>query len=187
MNLEFGSACVAVLRGLRTATGAPVHAYCLMPDHVHLLVGASETISVVAFVQRWKSLCYREWVALGHQPRSPWQRSFWDHGLRVDEDLIAVAKYILRNPVRAGMVDDFHRLSAVRISGMGVVAGFGKRTDQARTRSGSRQFRGAGKLLPYILGATESLAVPSLGQCGVEDGAQVSTTDSPGSGIETPW
>ncbi len=107
-NLEFGSACIAVLRGLRTATGASVHAYCLMPDHVHLLVGASERISVVAFVQRWKSLCYREWVALGHQPRSPWQRSFWDHGLRVDEDLIAVAKYILRNPVRAGMVDDFH-------------------------------------------------------------------------------
>ena len=71
-NLEFGSACIAVLRGLRTATGASVHAYCLMPDHVHLLVGASERISVVAFVQRWKSLCF------------------------------------LRNPVRAGMVDDFH-------------------------------------------------------------------------------
>jgi len=36
-----------------------------------------------------------------------WQPSFYDHVLRNDEDLPAVARYILNNPVRKGLVDHY--------------------------------------------------------------------------------
>ena len=107
-DLDLGLACVGMLDRLRSSTDARVHAYCLMPDHVHLLLSASDRISTTAIVQRWKSLCYREWLRRGRGPSSPWQRSFWDHGLRADEDLLFAARYILNNPVRAGLVADFH-------------------------------------------------------------------------------
>ncbi len=34
-----------------------------------------------------------------------WQRSFFDHALRRNEDEIRTARYILANPVRAGLVE----------------------------------------------------------------------------------
>jgi len=36
-----------------------------------------------------------------------WQRSYYEHVLRRDEDAKEVARYILNNPVRAGFVQDF--------------------------------------------------------------------------------
>ncbi len=36
-----------------------------------------------------------------------WQRSFFDHALRDEESLEAVARYIVSNPVRAGLVEDW--------------------------------------------------------------------------------
>ena len=107
-DTRLGLACVERLRYLRVASGILVYAYCLMPDHVHLLIGASDRVSVTTFVQRWKSLCYQEWRRHGGAPRSPWQRSFWDHGLRMEESLLSTARYIVHNPVRAGLVGQFH-------------------------------------------------------------------------------
>ena len=37
-----------------------------------------------------------------------WQPQYYDHAVRHDEDLIEVVLYTIRNPVRAGLVKDFH-------------------------------------------------------------------------------
>ena len=79
-------------------------AYCLMPDHLHLLVippGAGKDVS--AFVGAFKSRSTRLLWSKGLQ-RRVWQASFYDHVLRKDEDIEAVAAYITANPVRKGMV-----------------------------------------------------------------------------------
>lgn len=34
-----------------------------------------------------------------------WQRGFHDRALRQEEDLIATARYVVANPLRAGLVD----------------------------------------------------------------------------------
>jgi len=34
-----------------------------------------------------------------------WQKGFHDHAIRKDEDVITTARYILRNPLRAGIVE----------------------------------------------------------------------------------
>ncbi len=80
-----------------------VHAYCIMPDHVHLLVESPEVeVDVVKFVAQWKQgtgFALREEL-----PRRFWQKGFYDHILRRPQDADAVAWYIWMNPVRKGLV-----------------------------------------------------------------------------------
>jgi putative transposase len=78
-------------------------AYCFMPDHVHLLVeGRSESADGRRFIAQAKQ-------ASGYACRylcAPrlWQRYGYEHVLRTSDATLAVARYILENPVRAGLV-----------------------------------------------------------------------------------
>jgi REP element-mobilizing transposase RayT len=79
-------------------------ACCLMPDHLHWLI--ADAASMSQLVHSFKSYSTYAARTLGYRSKV-WQRSYWDHVLRRDEDLIAVAEYIVLNPVREGMVRDF--------------------------------------------------------------------------------
>ena len=86
-----------------------VYAWCLMPDHLHLLVqppGDGTTIS--RFVQGLKSVTTRLYWKLGGAGKL-WQRGFYDHILREDEDLTTVGEYILNNPIRKGLVESVEK------------------------------------------------------------------------------
>ena len=80
-----------------------ISAYCFMPDHMHLLVaGDSPTANFRRFVSRAKQLSGHWWSrAFGGRL---WQRYGWDRVLRSEEDTCEVIRYILANPVRAGLV-----------------------------------------------------------------------------------
>jgi len=103
-DVEFGRACVLLLRELATPAGIEVFAYCLTPDHVHLLLSPDGRTSIVDFMRAWKSSCYHLRRKAGDRRRL-WQRSFHDHLLRRDEDIRTVCDYIVGNPVRAGLVE----------------------------------------------------------------------------------
>jgi putative transposase len=77
--------------------------YCLMPDHMHLLVQIRET-SLIEYVRDVKSRTTRDWWAEGGQGQL-WQRSFHDRGLRTHADFDAATRYILNNPIEAGLVE----------------------------------------------------------------------------------
>ncbi len=80
-------------------------AICIMSDHVHLLM-APTGVNLVDLIGRWKSYT-THLIQLEEKIGRLWQRSFYDHGLRRDEDLIKVAEYIVSNPVRNGFVEDW--------------------------------------------------------------------------------
>ena len=72
--------------------------FCIMPDHVHwLFVLTESTLSTT--VARVKADFSREFKM------KVWQDGFHDHAIRSDESLINVARYIVANPLRAGIVD----------------------------------------------------------------------------------
>lgn len=73
-------------------------AFVVMPDHIHWLIQVEGDLSEA--VRIYKA---RVSLALGMKP---WQRGFHDHGLRREEDLRAVARYIIANPLRAGLVNN---------------------------------------------------------------------------------
>jgi len=80
-----------------------VFAYCFMPDHLHLLVeGQSETAELIPFAHAAK-----QQIAYHYRRRhdvTVWQKGYYEHVLRDDEATLTVAKYILENPVRGGLV-----------------------------------------------------------------------------------
>lgn len=77
-------------------------AVCVMPDHVHLLLAPIEE-NLIGLLSNWKSYTTHA-VQLQEKSGKLWQRSFYDHGLRRDEDLMKIAEYIVSNPVRTDLV-----------------------------------------------------------------------------------
>lgn len=94
---------IHVLREQSTAHLFDVYAYCVMPDHLHLLVmGLSETSDLFRFIRVFKGNTAADLRKQGI--RNLWQNRFFDHILRPGESPEAVAWYIFQNPVRAGLV-----------------------------------------------------------------------------------
>ena len=80
-----------------------VVAYCFMPDHLHLLAEAkSEAADCRRFIKRAKQ--FSGYHFKQHFLTTLWQRYGYEHVLRDDEATLSVARYILENPVRAGLV-----------------------------------------------------------------------------------
>lgn len=78
-------------------------AFCLMPDHLHLLFSPADSgLSVSAIVGRYKGRTTNESWKLGWSGRL-WQRRFYDHIVRRDESVPDTARYIIENPERAGL------------------------------------------------------------------------------------
>ena len=87
------------------ARGAVLDAYCLMPDHAHLLLQIT-TCGLVDVIGDVKSNATRAWWR--HGGTGPlWQRRFHDRGIRQPNDYERAAIYVLENPVRADLVSDW--------------------------------------------------------------------------------
>ena len=80
--------------------GVEIEHYCIMPDHVHLIVlfqgdifgqtGCPALSSVVGSLKRWVS------KQLG---RGIWQKSFYEHIIRSEKEHDKILAYIERNPL----------------------------------------------------------------------------------------
>ncbi len=84
-------------------TDIAILAYCFMPDHLHLLAAGTSPVGdarrFIAAAKQATGYCFARDAG-----QRLWQRYSWDHVLRSDEETLAVMKYILANPVRAGLV-----------------------------------------------------------------------------------
>ena len=80
-------------------------AFVVMPDHLHWLFALGSSASLSKVIGSIKRLSAQEINRLKGTPGQPrWQDGFHDHALRREEDLKAVARYIVANPIRAGLV-----------------------------------------------------------------------------------
>lgn len=80
-------------------------AWVRMPDHVHWLIQLGEDYALATVVNRLKSASARHANRALHRKGSLWARAFHDHALRAEEDVRRSARYVIANPVRAGLVD----------------------------------------------------------------------------------
>ncbi len=74
-----------------------------MPDHLHLLIEIKND-DLVKLIGNWKRFTSNILRKQGINGQV-WQRGFFDHALRKEEDLRIAAEYILMNPVRSGLVE----------------------------------------------------------------------------------
>jgi len=78
-------------------------AWVVMPDHFHWLIELKRG-SLSELMQRAKSLSTKSVnLSTGRKTRL-WQSGFHDRALRREEDLVKLARYIVANPLRAGLV-----------------------------------------------------------------------------------
>ena len=77
-------------------------AWVLMPDHWHGLVQLGDE-SLFRVVSRFKAHVTRALHASCAIEGAVWERSFHDHALRIDEGVRQAARYIVANPIRAGL------------------------------------------------------------------------------------
>lgn len=81
-------------------------AWCLMPNHVHVLVLAT-TVPMSEFVQSWKGYTsYRCNKLLKRCKPDFWADGYWDTYMRDGEHERRTIRYIENNPVKAGLVSD---------------------------------------------------------------------------------
>jgi putative transposase len=102
---QLAETCVAALQETSSRLAATLWAYCVMPDHVHVLVEVPGGVFLTEFARRFKQLAgFRLKQHIGD---FAWQVSYYDHILRSDEAVLDVARYIWENPVEAKLVESY--------------------------------------------------------------------------------
>ena len=92
------------MRRLHEESSLSSLAWVVMPDHLHWLfqLGDNDTLSSVM-----KKLKARSAQAINSHLKITgpmWQKAYFDRAIRKEENLLNIARYIIANPLRAGLV-----------------------------------------------------------------------------------
>ena len=90
---------IETLQHYRHAGNYKLHAFVIMPDHIHLLL-TPQGITL----ERAMGLVKGGFSRRLDTAHSPWQRGFSDHRIRDKDDYLKHLEYIQQNPVRARLV-----------------------------------------------------------------------------------
>ncbi|MGA7220970.1 MAG: transposase [Candidatus Sulfotelmatobacter sp.] len=82
-----------------------LHAFVLMPEHVHLLLTPAMDVTIERAVQLIKGAYSHELGGIIGRKREVWQRGFTDHRIRDEMDFVHHQNYIHQNPVERGIVN----------------------------------------------------------------------------------
>ena len=78
-------------------------AWCIMPNHVHVVVRLFPGQELAKIVKAWKNFSAKSAnQTLGQRGRF-WQREYYDRLIRDEEELDRAIQYVLENPVKAGL------------------------------------------------------------------------------------
>ncbi|PKM03027.1 MAG: transposase [Gammaproteobacteria bacterium HGW-Gammaproteobacteria-5] len=102
-DFTLGRLLVAELRDAYEVGLVHSLAWVVMPDHLHWLVQLEST-TLNELMRRIKGRSARRINQRLSRAGPLWQHGFHDRALRQEEDLRAVARYVIANPVRAGLV-----------------------------------------------------------------------------------
>lgn len=115
--LDAGHGCCALRRtdcrdivvsGLRyfDAQRYYLHAWVVMPNHVHVLLSLEENSQLGKVVSSWKSYTAKELNKLLGAQGAFWQEDYFDRMIRDADHFARCVRYIRRNPAKAGLKAD---------------------------------------------------------------------------------
>jgi REP element-mobilizing transposase RayT len=104
---QLGRLVVRELRQAQEAGWADFLTWVVMPDHMHCLVQLHDKTlaELMCRIKSRSSLAVNQ--ALGRRGRL-WQKGYHDRAVRREEDVKALARYVVANPIRAGLVTRVH-------------------------------------------------------------------------------
>ena len=78
--------------------------WCIMPNHVHVIVAILEGYCLSQIVHSWKSYSGHEANKILNRSGTFWFREYHDRYIRNEAHLAAAIEYVENNPVKAGLV-----------------------------------------------------------------------------------
>lgn len=102
-DLTIARSCIQGLRYQDEAGRTATLAFVLMPDHLHWLMELKNG-TLAGVMRSLKSYTARQINRQQGTVGEVWQHGYHDHSLRAEEDIRSVARYVVANPVRAGLV-----------------------------------------------------------------------------------
>jgi len=100
---RLGRLLVDQLRSTENASLVDSLAWVVMPDHLHWLIELKHG-TLAELMCRIKSRSSRSVNLVRQRESRLWQRGYYDRALRKEEDVKDAARYIVMNPLRAGLV-----------------------------------------------------------------------------------
>ena len=101
-DFRLGRSVVSTLRD--ASSSAETLAYVVMPDHLHWLMQLKEGQELSSVIRFVKGRSARRINSLRERSGSVWAKGYFDQALRAEDDLKDFARYIVANPLRAGLV-----------------------------------------------------------------------------------
>ncbi|PZM86161.1 MAG: transposase [Candidatus Melainabacteria bacterium] len=80
-----------------------LHAWVIMPNHVHVLLTPKKEHSIASIVHSWKSFTSNRANKILGRSGAFWQREYFDRKIRNDKHFEDALNYIHNNPVKAGL------------------------------------------------------------------------------------
>jgi len=102
-NFTVGRIVVAELKAAQQDGLVESLAWVVMPDHLHWLIALQQG-SLSELMRRIKGRSAKRVNTLSGRQGKLWQDGFHDRALRREEDVLPAARYIVANPLRAGLV-----------------------------------------------------------------------------------
>lgn len=97
---------VGLLDEARKKFAVQILAFCLMPNHFHLVTQTGDGAELSALMQWWLTSHVRRHHKRLATSGHVWQGRFKSFPVQEDNHLLTVLRYVLRNPVRARLVQD---------------------------------------------------------------------------------
>jgi REP element-mobilizing transposase RayT len=80
-------------------------AWCVMPNHVHVVIRVCGDMPLEKIVHSWKSYTANQANKILGRTGTFWQREYYDRIVRDEDDLTRTITYVLENPVKAGLIN----------------------------------------------------------------------------------
>lgn len=104
-DVGLGREVVHAMRYHDLAGDSETLAFVVMPDHFHWLFAMGENTPLAPLIKSVKSFSARRINRCLGGSGKVWQTGCHDHALRREEDIVQVSRYVVANPLRAGLVE----------------------------------------------------------------------------------
>ena len=99
------TACLDLLTTANAKPPVQILGFCLMPNHFHLVVQSVTDAALSHFMPWWMTSHVRRYHRHYRSQGHGWQGRISSVPIQQDGHLLTVLRYVLRNPVRAGLVE----------------------------------------------------------------------------------
>ena len=108
--------CIEILKEVSEKYLFNIWAYCFMPNHLHILSeGKDQNSNFRKFISVFKQKTSFNFknnnikkIYNYYDVTRLWQENYYERVLRKEDDTIEVTKYILNNPVRKGLIENYY-------------------------------------------------------------------------------